>query len=1132
MACPYKKEPNLKPDNVVEPSLDGPGEPIPHPPEKWLIGNAGEIDPTFFVSSVWRLADIYGPIFSLKLFGRTVVVVSSHELIDEVCDEARFEKTTKGNLETLRVLVGGGLFTAYSDEHDWYVGHRILIPAMGPIAVRRMFDQMVDCVSQMILKWDRLGPEHEVSGPDDFSRLTFDVIGLCAMNYRFNCFYAEDPPRFMTAMADALVEAGKVTNRMAVENALRYFSRMKLAEDIEYMHSVCAGVIAERKANPQPELNDLLNVMLFGKDPVSGESMSDELISNEFLTFLIAGHETTSGTMNFMMYNLLKHPEKLQKCYQEVDEVLGDNAMELEHIPRLKYLWATMRETLRFLGPISSISRHSKRETVIGGKYKINPDWVIMLNLRGLHHDTSVYGPDADEFRPERFLEGGWEQNPQNAWKAFGTGSRGCPGKAIAEQEMITAWALIFQRFNIELADPEYQLKIKPTLTIKPDDFKFKVRRRPGKDRMVGLAGAPHKEKVYPAAGQGKTAKSDARKAHETDKSAELKPLSIFFGGISNTCKTFAEDFQHDAPSFGFQVPDGVRNLDEGVENLPTDKPVLIITSSYEGQPPDNAKSFVAWLETRAAAGDDGLLKGVSYAVFGAGNKDWVRTFHRIPKLVDNLMEKLGATRIMPLGLVDVSEDILGPWEDWKAGLFPVLRKLSGATAEVMAEEIKVEVVHPEAPAKLAGSEITTGIILSNTEIVKAGVGPQKKHMEVLLPPGQRYRSGDYLVVLPVNPREQIRRVMNRFGLHLDDLLTVTGTSKEYLTGFQDEHITAYELIGTRVELATPASQRQVAALAAKLPASEELKTLSSDASAYRSEVLEKRVSVLDLLEDFPSCTLSFSEYLAMLQPLAPRQYSISSSPLVYPPVPSTTTAFPSYTVARSSPAGAAAAAANDDDSSACVTCSITYDVLEGAPALSGHGAFAGVASSYLSNLPAGSRLRCSIRGTNASKFRLPPDLKTPVIMVAAGTGIAPMRAFIQERAAVAGARGADALGPAVLYFGCRDHAQDFLYRDELAAWEAAGAVKVRAAFSRCAPPEQGTAHVDEVIWADREEMRRLFRAGARILVCGSASRLGRSTHEVCVRIYREGHPEVSAEEAEEWMLRQKEDRYLSDVFG
>jgi len=221
-----------------------------------------------------------------------------------------------------------------------------------------------------------------------------------------------------------------------------------------------------------------------------------------------------------------------------------------------------------------------------------------------------------------------------------------------------------------------------------------------------------------------------------------------------------------------------------------------------------------------------------------------------------------------------------------------------------------------------------------------------------------------------------------------------------------------------------------------------------------------------------------------------------------------------------------------DDDSNASLTCSITYDVLEGAPANSGHGTFTGVSSSYLSNLPVGSRLRCTVRGTNSSKFRLPPDPKTPVIMVAAGTGIAPMRAFIQERAAIAGARGAAALGPAVLYYGCRDHTDDFLYRDELVAWESAGAVRLRLAFSRRAPPGQETAHVDELIWRDKGELSGLFRDGARILVCGSASRLGQSTHDVCLRIHRDVHPEVSAEEAEQWLLKQKEDRYLSDVFG
>lgn len=347
-----------------------------------------------------------------------------------------------------------------------------------------------------------------------------------------------------------------------------------------------------------------------------------------------------------------------------------------------------------------------------------------------------------------------------------------------------------------------------------------------------------------------------------------------------------------------------------------------------------------------------------------------------------------------------------------------------------------------------------------------------------------------------------------------------------------------FELIASRVELATPASQRQVGVLAESLPENAQLKELASDEGAYRRDVLDKRASVLDLLEDFPDARLTFAEYLAMLQPLTPRQYSISSSPLAYPAV-SNPGAFPDYQVPE-----------NLDDSSSSQTCSITYDVFEGDASLSGHGRlFHGVASTYLAALAPGARLRCTVRSTSNAKFRLPSDPKTPVILVATGTGIAPMRAFIQERAAIAGARGADALGPAILYYGCRDPDEDFLYRDELYAWQAAGAVTVKPAFSRRVPSSSSsssenngsnqynynkttTAHVDEVLWEDREVARGLFRQqGARILVCGSASRLGRAMNDVCIRIYREAFPEKSAEEAEEWLLKQKEDRYLSDVF-
>jgi cytochrome P450/NADPH-cytochrome P450 reductase len=102
---------------------------------------------------------------------------------------------------------------------------------------------------------------------------------------------------------------------------------------------------------------------------------------------------------------------------------------------------------------------------------------MILMNLKGLHHDPKVYGDDADVFRPERFLNGGWENLPPNAWKAFGDGIRACIGRTFAEQEMIMVVALILQKFQVELADPGYQLRmcINPLLYRNTADRTFQM---------------------------------------------------------------------------------------------------------------------------------------------------------------------------------------------------------------------------------------------------------------------------------------------------------------------------------------------------------------------------------------------------------------------------------------------------------------------------------------------------------------------------------------------------------------------------------------------------------------------------------------------------------------------------------
>lgn len=242
--------------------------------------------------------------------------------------------------QTVREGVHDGLFTAYNDEPNWGKAHRILLPAFGPLSIRSMFDEMHDIATQMCMKFARHGPQTPINASDDFTRLALDTLALCSMGFRFNSYYREELHPFIQAMGDFLTESG-VRNRRPTfaPNFLYRAANEKFFADIKVMKDLAAEVVANRKERPN-DRKDLLTAMLEGVDPQTGEKLSDENIGNQLVTFLIAGHETTSGTLAFSFYNLLKHPEAYEKAQQEVDQVIGRGPITVEHLTKLPYLSA------------------------------------------------------------------------------------------------------------------------------------------------------------------------------------------------------------------------------------------------------------------------------------------------------------------------------------------------------------------------------------------------------------------------------------------------------------------------------------------------------------------------------------------------------------------------------------------------------------------------------------------------------------------------------------------------------------------------------------------------------------------------------------------------------------------------
>src|SRR3954451_448207 len=184
-------------------------EPIPHPPGHLLVGNLFDLDTSHPLESLADLARQYGPIYQLQLPGRgSRVIVSGYELVDELCDETRFDKMLGPGLSILgEGPVGRGLFTSETSDPKWQKAHNVLLPAFSLDAMRSYFGGMLDLAVQLIQKWGRLNPDDTVDVPADVTRLTLDTIALCGFNYRFNSFYRDTPQQCSAATSSTASSA-------------------------------------------------------------------------------------------------------------------------------------------------------------------------------------------------------------------------------------------------------------------------------------------------------------------------------------------------------------------------------------------------------------------------------------------------------------------------------------------------------------------------------------------------------------------------------------------------------------------------------------------------------------------------------------------------------------------------------------------------------------------------------------------------------------------------------------------------------------------------------------------------------------------------------------------------------------
>ena len=302
--------------------------------------------------------------------------------------------------------------------------------------------------------------------------------------------------------------------------------------------------------------------------------------------------------------------------------------------------------------------------------------------------------------------------------------------------------------------------------------------------------------------GGNRTATMPANQHTEDEKpdNSSQKGMSIFFGSNMGTCESLAQTAAQSAARHGFLA--SVKPLDDAAKNLPKDQPTLIVTSSYEGEPPDNANRFISWLK-EAESSD---LRNVHYAVFGCGNRDWKETYQRIPTLIDTQLESKSAKTLAPRGAADAANnDVFNDFEKWEDQAFwpAVDRQYGGGETASDPTQLHVEVSTSLRSSHLRAA-VKEAIVVENEKLTD-GSGVVKRHIELQLPTDMAYKAGDYLVILPLNPQETIARFIKYFSLPWDAFLTV----KSGETSLPKETpLSVFDVLSAYVELGQTATKR------------------------------------------------------------------------------------------------------------------------------------------------------------------------------------------------------------------------------------------------------------------------------------------------------------------------------------
>lgn len=1121
---------------------------IPGPSSLPFVGSLYEMLPNITEGWVRQFA-AHGPLVEVNMLGRKVIGTNDPEIAELFVKESEYftKKVTNSGLAEIKAFGGQGLFTTDTDEMDWKLAHKLLMPAFSPRAIKVYQKEMGVLTQQLIKIFDQFTPEEPVEIIDWTTNITFETIGRVGFGYDFNLLTDRDQPTndFIEAMGYCLKQSIQRMQQAQFVKSLPIEANRKFDRSVKLMHNVVDEVIKERKQSPDAKNMDidLLGYMLNARDE-HDLGLSDENIRDQVVTFLIAGHDTTANTLAWTLYELARHPDVKAKVLQEIadNHIRWDEHPSSEQISNLKYVHQVIKEVLRLYPPVRLLGKYCKQDCIVPGGYQMKAGMISAISVYAMHHNEKVY-PNHNSFDPDRWTPEEEQKRSRFAWLPFSTGPRGCIGMAFALQEAKTVLAMILHKFDFSYEGPDVQYDPKMATT-KPVDLHMHI--HPREDFPEPSSEATEKRETESSAASAATKSMPVISSAATPSDIKLPPITFLYGTQTGTAQDYANQLASQAKNFGFTnttilpmdkwkvLQDGKFISEDKSKRL--DKELVVIcTATYNGQPPDSAEKFNKFLDDQLKTdGHEKTLNGLSFAVFGLGNKNW-RTYQHFPIKVTDSLEELGAERFFANGEGDGDKDMDADFSNWCAHFWTHTLDSYGITASESKSvvpaavatspeksAVKIKFIQPtdkeawEAAVNNHYGE-PKATLHTNREIQKEGSPRSTRHIEIdiskLEPVGGNslYNAGDHLEVMPENAESVVEAIALSFGWILDSVFEI---NQETLNDVSPRSIAANikgpcsvrNMLTYYADLSSPPSRAVLGCFASQLKkvapetaaTFEKLLMPDSNNQDQYPAFIKKHRTLLDLQHAYPQVTrLDLGQFLASVPVIQPRRYSIASSPLAYP-------------------------------NAAHLTVGVVDDIVNDKH-------YNGLASSFLKRGSDGMAIRANLKSSK-STFSMPSDPSVPLIMIAAGTGFSPFRGFLQERKAQKDA--GEKVGEAVLFFGCRRSDQDYIYNDELEEYVNSGVLThLHTAFSRNMEqsPKKYVQH--EILSNAAEVWNMLYPTDpsvkpAAVYICGSGSMSRDVRRTFCSMAISFGMASDD-EEADKFIDKlMDENRYLCDVWG